>query len=391
MHSLSFPDFLDPFPKTLRQEIETVRHLFDTEYGARCRIVGGAVRDRLLGRAVKDVDLEVYGVDPEGFSEAMERLGAQGVGKSFFVYKLGSLDIALPRKERKVAPGHQGFAVEPAYDEREASRRRDFTINALLYDLDEEKVLDYWGGLEDLERKRLRHVDSVTFVEDSLRVLRGMQFSARLGFRVDRETCRLCRGIPLDDLPGSRIFSEFEKMFHGDWPQYGLYALESMGISEKLWGRPLGHGAFLSAARAVLRNREGTPEELRPFCFLAIYAQHSSVGISRILEAIDAPNRYHRLLESLPRVPEDPNPSFVANGARKEGLRASVLGCFAGLRALAKEIGVWENPLEIGVTPAVLMERGFRGRALGEELERIRRRRLAELDTQWRKRKESEG
>jgi tRNA nucleotidyltransferase (CCA-adding enzyme) len=380
MTTLDCPDFLIPFPHKLQKQIHEVEHFLSTHYSARCRIVGGAVRDRLLGRPVKDVDLEVYGLELSRFEEAMERLGASGVGKIFFVYKYGDLDIALPRREHKVAEGHRGFAVEPAFDEVEATRRRDFTVNALLYDLKEGRVLDYWGGLADLQAKRLRCVDPETFVEDSLRVLRGMQFAARLGFCMEEATCELCRGIDLGDLPGARIFGEFEKMFGGERLHYGLFALESMEVSRKLWGSGLDRAAFFAAAREVARYPAEAPEGIRPYCFLAIYAQHTSVPIGRILEAIDAPNRYRRALEQLPRLPKRTPLSFVAGLARKEGVRHSPLACYPQVREAAKRLGVWESPLEIGVTPQELMAQGFRGKALGEELERRRRQKIETLE-----------
>jgi len=382
MKSTSFPlaDFLAPVPAPIREALDGVRHFFRREYGARCRIVGGAVRDRLLGRPVEDLDLEVYGLEPERFAEAMERLGADGVGKSFFVYKLGSLDIALPRVERKVGEGHRGFAVAPARDEREASRRRDFTVNALLYDPEEERILDYWGGLEDLRLRRLRCVDPATFVEDSLRVLRGMQFAARLGFRVEEGTCRLCRGIDLSDLPGARIFGEFEKMFHGIRPHYGLYALESLGISERLWEAGLSRDAFLAAARRMARWHGAVPGLFAPYGFLAVYRQYAGAPMERILEAIDAPNRYRRVLERLPKLPERLSPSFIAALAEKEGIRHSPYRSVPELRRIAQELGVWERPFDPGVSPRELMEKGYEGKALGEELARRRREALERLD-----------
>ncbi len=338
------------------------------------------MRDRLLERPVTDVDLEIYGLTPEAFAEAMEQLGAQGVGKSFYVYKYGDLDIALPRKERKVAPGHRGFAVEPAVDEREATRRRDFTINAMMFDLQEEEILDYWGGLVDLDARQLRAVDPATFVEDSLRVLRGMQFAARLGFRIEETTCRLCRTIPLDDLPGSRIFGEFEKLFGGEWLHYGLYAMESMEVSRRLWGEGLEYGSFFRAAREMVRYPSGAPKAVRPYCFLTIYVQHSRVSAERILEAIDAPNRYRRLLENLPKLSKRVTPAFVADLARKEGVQASPLACYPAVRSLAEKIGVWKAPFDIGISPKELMWLGFEGKALGEELERRRLEKLARLE-----------
>jgi tRNA nucleotidyltransferase (CCA-adding enzyme) len=379
MTTLPFPDFLVPFPQELQKQIHKVERFLSTHYHARCRIVGGAVRDRLLGRPVKDVDMEVYGLELARFEEAMERLGASGVGKSFFVYKYGDLDIALPRRERKVGAGHRGFVVEPAYDEREATRRRDFTVNALMYDLEEAQILDYWGGLADLEARLLRCVDPQTFVEDSLRVLRGMQFAARLGFRVEPGTCELCRGIELNDLPGARVFGEFEKMFGGEWLHYGLYALESMEIAQKLWGRGLERGTFFATAREMARYSAQAPQEIRPYCFLTIYARYSHVPIGSILEAIDAPNRYRRALENLPRLPRKISLAFVADLARREGVRHSPLACYPQVRQAAKRLGVWEAPFAIGVTPRDLMAEGFRGRALGEELERRRRQKIEEL------------
>ena len=380
MKTLLFPEFFRDFDPDLKKQIDAACGFLRREYGARCRIVGGAVRDRLLGRRVKDVDLEIYGIDPKSFEEAMRRLGARGVGQSFFVYLLGDLDLALPRRERKVAPGHRGFAVEPAYDEREASRRRDFTVNALLYDLEDQTVHDYWGGLKDLSLRRLRAVDPLTFREDSLRVLRAMRFAAQLGFRVEEETCRICREIPLGDLPGSRIYGEFEKFFIASFPHYGLYELLRLQIARRLWGETMGYEAFVALARKMARVIPSSPESLRLFCFLAQYRQYSGVSMERILDTIDAPRRMRKALENLPEVPEHISAAFVAEQAKREGLNHSALGCFPDIRRKAKELGLWEKPLEIGVTPAELMARGFRSKALGEELERLRRKKIEAME-----------
>ena len=380
MKTLSFPDFFRPFPSSLLQELDEIRKLLEDEYSASLFVVGGAVRDRLLGRAVTDLDLETYGLDPEKFDEAMGKLGAKGVGKSFFVYKYGEIDIALPRRERKTGIGHRAFFVEPEEDPAEASRRRDFTVNALMYDLSEERILDYWGGLEDLELRRLRCVDSRSFVEDSLRVLRAMRFAAQLDFRVEEETCRLCREIPLDDLPGARIFGEFERMFRSQHWGRGFYELLDLEIALRLWKEEGRRELFFSTVREMIRCRSLAVPELRDYTFLAIYGQHSKVPMTKILDAIDAPNRYRKQLERLPKIPEKCAPSFVGSLARKEGVKASVLGAYPEIRGLARKIGVWEKPLESGVTPTELMARGFQGEALGEELERHFRRKCRELD-----------
>ena len=380
MKTFPFPDFFASFSAGIIQEFETIRDLLEREYSARIFVVGGAVRDRLLGRSVVDLDLEIYGLDPETFVEAMDRLGAKGVGKSFFVYKYGAIDIALPRRERKTGKGHRGFVVEPEEDPREASRRRDFTVNALMYDLQNAEILDYWGGLEDVAARRLRCVDPGSFVEDSLRVLRAMRFSAQLGFRVEETTCRLCRSIPLDDLPGSRIFGEFERMFRSeDWAR-GLFELLRLEIAKRLWGEPGGRELLIGAAREMIRYRSQLETQFADYVFLAIYGQYSAVSMSTILDAIEAPGRYRRMLEKLPKIPSDLSPSFVGALAGREGVRASVLGYHPAIRNLAEHLAIWDRPLDFGVTPKLLMEKGFHGQALGAELERLKRLKLRELD-----------
>jgi tRNA nucleotidyltransferase (CCA-adding enzyme) len=249
-----------------------------------------------------------------------------------------------------------------------------------MYDLQNAKILDHWGGLEDLKARRLRCVDPGSFIEDSLRVLRAMRFAAQLGFRVEEGTCRLCREIPLDDLPGARIFGEFERMFRSRFWERGLYELLNLGIASRLWGEKRKLELLLPAAKEMIRYRPFILPELYDYTFLAIYGQHTSVPMERILDTIDAPNRYRRRLERLPKIPETITPSFVAALARKEGVRASVLGYHPVIRRMAKKLGVWDRPLDLGVTPQELMDRGFRGKALGEELDRLYRLHLQEID-----------
>ena len=158
--------------------------------------VGGCVRDRLLGRESKDLDIEVHGVTPQQLEIVLDRMGSRRtVGASFGVYGLAGcgLDIAMPRREAAVGRGHRDFTVEvdPWLGPERAARRRDFTVNALMEDVLTGQVLDFFGGREDLRRGLLRHVDDHSFPEDPLRVLRGAQFAARFGFTVAEETVAL--------------------------------------------------------------------------------------------------------------------------------------------------------------------------------------------------------
>ena len=196
------------------------------EAGGRALIVGGWVRDRLVGRPSKDIDIEVYGLEADPLRALLASFGpVNTVGESFTVYKVADLDVSLPRRESKVGHGHRGFAVtgDPALSIDEASRRRDFTINAISYDPLTGEYEDPFGGQADLEARVLRAVDPQTFADDSLRVLRAVQFAARFDLTVDPGTTQLCRRIRLDDLPSERIWGELEKLLLlADRPSIGL-------------------------------------------------------------------------------------------------------------------------------------------------------------------------
>lgn len=208
--------------------------------GGRALLVGGCVRDELMGKQPKDWDVEVYDLDVARVREILDQFGSVNVvGESFTVYKLGSdLDVSIPRRERKSGRGHKGFVIEgdPAMSVAEATRRRDFTINAILHDPLTGELIDLYEGQRDLEQRVLRAVSSETFAEDSLRVLRAAQFAARFEFDVSAETVELCRGIDLSDLPAERIWGEMEKLLlQAQHPSVGLEWLRKLGAIEKLF------------------------------------------------------------------------------------------------------------------------------------------------------------
>jgi len=365
----SFPNFFSQTNHDTLQNIKTVTEYLTQKYHAKCYIVGGAVRDRILGDECKDYDIECFGITVEDFECAMDHLNAQGVGKSFFVYKYHDLDISLPRTEQKVSIGHRGFEVSLATEEKEASRRRDFTINALMYDIQNECILDFWDGLKDLEDKRVRVVDEKSFVEDSLRVLRAMQFAARFGFKVDEQSCRLCQGISLDDLPKERIFKEFEKMFMGRYLHYGLYYLFSLGIAKQLFNEGIERRAFIILSRILQKSQKNFVEKLRPYYFLFICKGYFSADITEVLERLGAPTIYYKKVAASP-LPTDVTVSFIAHLALKEGIIEYAGNYHNDVMAVAKKLDVWDKPFDRGVTPTQLMAEGFSGKALGDELER---------------------
>ena len=208
------------------------------EAGGRALIVGGWVRDRLMGRDSKDIDVEVFGVASERLRTILESLGrVETVGESFQVYKTGDIDVSLPRRESKSGRGHRGFEVtgDPSMSIEDAARRRDFTINAIAWDPLTDEYLDPFDGRGDLERRLLRVVDPVTFTDDSLRVLRAIQFAARFELALDKTTRVLCRAIPLDDLPAERIWTEIEKLLIAPRPSIGFALAMALGVVDKLF------------------------------------------------------------------------------------------------------------------------------------------------------------
>jgi tRNA nucleotidyltransferase (CCA-adding enzyme) len=206
--------------------------------GGESLIVGGAVRDMLLGQVAKDLDVEVYGLDVERLSAALAPFGRiDAVGRSFGVLKLRTptgqqFDFALPRRESKIGAGHRGFLAEPdpTMTSSEAAARRDFTWNALAM-TPEGQLLDFFGGAADLSAGIIRHT-SPAFAEDPLRVLRAMQFAARLDMRLAPETAALCRAL-LPEAPTlalERIWGEWQKWaLKGRRPSAGLRVLVETG------------------------------------------------------------------------------------------------------------------------------------------------------------------
>lgn len=225
--------------------------------GGRALFVGGCVRDWIMERTANDLDLEVFGVAPEHLEAILRPLGRfDAVGKAFGVYKMAGLplDVSLPRRERKTAPGHRGFDIEPdpSLPLHSAAARRDFTINAILLDPMTREIEDPCGGVRDLRDLRLRHT-SAAFAEDPLRVLRGMQFVARFNLEPDPATVALCRTIQPEGLARERCFEEWRKLLLlGEHLSAGLTFLRDTG-----W---VAHTPELAALIACPQDPEWHPE-----------------------------------------------------------------------------------------------------------------------------------
>lgn len=229
----------------------------------RPRLVGGGVRDWLLGLPPKDFDVEVAGVDFDHLQRALESFGATDVvGRSFGVIKVRSAatgheyDFSLPRRESKTGAGHRGFHVapNPELSDAEAAARRDFTLNAISLDPFTGTLIDPHDGQRDLEARVLRHT-SAAFVEDPLRVLRAFQLAARFDLALAPETAALCRSISdtYRELPVERVWAEWDK-----WATKALKPSRGLDVLEQTdW---LKHFPEVAALRGTPQEPEWHPE-----------------------------------------------------------------------------------------------------------------------------------
>lgn len=269
------------------------RILRETPELARAYLAGGCVRDALLGCAPKDFDVEVYGISYEQLVAALSKWGKTDlVGRSFGVVKLflrdgAEYDFALARRDSKTAPGHKGFAIEfdPGLTMEEATARRDFTINSLLFDPRTNEIIDLHRGQEDLQRRILRHT-SAAFTEDPLRVLRGFQFAARFELAAAPETLTLCRSIlhTLAELPKDRIWHEWRKWAtRSVRPSLGLAFLRDCGWIE--------HYPEIQAL-------VGTPQDPRwhPEGDVFVHTSHCLDAMARLPEWLNADEELRAIL-----------------------------------------------------------------------------------------------
>ena len=177
-----------------------------SDSGGRVFYVGGYVRDKILDRNSKDIDIEIHGLTESRLTEILGTFGeVLTMGASFGVFGLRhyTLDIVMPRS---LVTGE----IDPFVGYREAARRRDFTMNALMQDVLTGEILDYFGGVDDIRRGVIRLVDSNTFLLDALRVIRAARFAAVLGFTVDDGTREICAAADISRLAKERVYSELE-------------------------------------------------------------------------------------------------------------------------------------------------------------------------------------
>lgn len=373
--------------------------------GGRAWLVGGSVRDALMGLPAKDLDVEVHGLSASVLLRLLRRLGqVNEVGRSFGVYKLTAagqtLDVSLPRRDSNAGPGHRGIQVEgdPHMGIVDAARRRDLTINAMLQDPLTGQVEDPFDGRRDLQAGRLRAVDAATFLDDPLRALRVVQFAGRFGFQPDPELVDLCRRAPLAELPAERILGELEKLLlRSPRPSVGL----QIGRRTAVLARVLPElerapaEAVDAAVDRAATHREQVGAEPRPLALmlgallhlLEVEAVDACLDRLRVHRSLRYPlrDRVRGAVQGWPRVAHGPDDQTLRELAETEevGLVCRVAWAATGrpepLAALdrARLLGVEEQPLPRLVQGRDLRALGVEpGPALGALLDLVRRAQL---------------
>ncbi|HJS74175.1 MAG TPA: HDIG domain-containing protein, partial [Vicinamibacteria bacterium] len=311
--------------------------------GGRALLVGGYVRDRLLGIEASELDLEIFGLSFETLERLLSTFGEViHVGKAFGVFRVKGLDIdfSLPRRDSKVRPGHTGFdvAYDPDMTFLEAARRRDLTMNSIGLDPLTLAYLDPHGGRRDLRDRRLRATDPAHFPEDPLRGLRVAGFAARFEMSPDEELKKLCSELDLSELSAERIFHELEKMLlRSEKPSIGFELLREtkllrffpevqslVGVPQEPDWHPEGdvwiHTLMVLDEAAKLRTGKadedlalmygalahdfGKPSTTRTIGGRITSYEHDAKGAAiavEFLEGLRAPNQLTRQVEALVR------------------------------------------------------------------------------------------
>ena len=344
-------------------ELDFFRSLF-APFSKRVYLVGGCVRDALLGREIYDYDIEVYDIEPAKFDELMAGIKASGVGKSYFIYKYKNYDLGLPRSESKTGNSHKDFAVSYTNDPSLASLRRDFTVNAMMMNIFNGEILDFHGGKKDLESKTLRHIDSEKFKEDPLRVLRGVQFSARLDFSIADETLELMKTLELEHLSKDRINTELIKFFRSEHLEKGAFYLFKLSLFKEIFGVQIcENDKFL----AELKSARNFVNDERLFLYM-LFGKFE-LDAKEILEKMRLPKSYFSILKE---------PFFKAMPSDRELLEIALnmplkswLGAYNKERIeRAKELEIYERKFEPKIDVREILAAGFKNEMIAAEIKR---------------------
>jgi tRNA nucleotidyltransferase (CCA-adding enzyme) len=370
-------------PKKLLQIAEDIR-----SEGGRAFLVGGFVRDSLLGinGEARDFDIEVYSINQEKLFDILSKHGKPNlIGKAFGVMHLSRhgihYDFSFPRTESKTGSGHRAFEVQtnPNLSFEEAARRRDFTINAMGMELPNLELADPYNGRSDLKEKVLRHI-SEAFAEDSLRVLRGVQFAARFELRAAKETIELCKTLSLNDLSRERIEEEFRKwILKGVKPSLGLEFFCDAGLQKMFWEIGL-EGSLGNVLDSLAKQKNNlNPQEAEIIMFAGLLSLPSAKPVDFLTKWIPVNillKKVPALLNSLPLLNISCKSDLRRCALKADGLKLPAIlksaiqndaEIYSKAQKAGNEMGIWENAPEPFITGQMLLDMGLKpGPKLGQ-------------------------
>ncbi|GBU23714.1 hypothetical protein R83H12_00331 [Fibrobacteria bacterium R8-3-H12] len=375
-------------PKILLQIAEDIR-----SEGGRAFLVGGFVRDSLLGTRdeIRDFDIEVYKISQEKLLSILSKHGKPNlIGKAFGVVHLSRqnihYDFSFPRTESKTGSGHRAFDVQtdPNLSFEEAAKRRDFTINAMGMELPNLELIDPYNGSEDLKNKILRHV-SEAFAEDSLRVLRAVQFAARFELKAAQETIELCKTLSLSDLSRERIEEEFRKwLLKGVKPSYGLVLFCEVGL-QKMFSEISLQGNLGDILDSLAKHRNNLNQQEAEIAMFAgllclpgakpIDFMKKWIPMNILLKKVPA------LLNSLSLLNLNKKNSLCRCALKAGGLKLPAMlksaiendaKLYEDVQKAGKKMGIWEKAPEPFLTGQMLLDMGFKqGPNIGRIIKRV--------------------
>lgn len=338
-------------------ELDFIKKLL-APHTKRVYLVGGCVRDLLLGLKISDFDLEIYDLSFEKFEALMNDIKANGVGKSFFVFKYKNFDLSLARYENKISKGHKGFEVRICNDEKQACKRRDFTINSMMINIFTNEFLDFYEGFSHLQKKLLKHIDDNSFKEDSLRILRAVHFVSRFDLQSDTKTLALMQSVDISDLSLDRINAELYKFFKAKNLLAGFLLLQNLNLEERLFYHKSNDKAFLELLE---KSREFVRSEA---LFLYLYLNFFNINKNLFFKKTKIKNDLHTASKQV-FVKENLTMKKMCEIALSMPLK-EWLGLWSEERiALAKKLKLYGESLKIYVNMNEAMKLGLKGAELG--------------------------
>lgn len=330
----------------------------------RAYLVGGCVRDALLGKKSSDFDVELYDFEPKKLQAFMSELGAKMVGKSFFVYKYKNYDFALARFESKIGIKHKDFEVRVCDNEYLGAKRRDFSMNALMFNIFSYELLDFYGGLEAIRKKNIVLINAKSFVEDELRVLRAIEFAARFGYKIEKNTLFLMQNMSIDFLSKMRIREELYKFFRAKHLALGLYYIIKLDLLDKLLEPVCIKYSFF---KLLIKARKRVLDE---GLFLFLFLNEFKIDKKSFFKK-------HKYKKELFLKANQPYFKTL------DAFRLCEIALFMPLKQylglfrekdikLAKALNIYENKLEFELDILALKKQGLNPRLLGQKIRRLK-------------------